>query len=70
VYRSPLISKVFRLNQPFQLVDLGIIRNKFGHMARVVEAQTAWMEALVYQLDHMSLVTVPLFRVFLQKRSI
>ncbi|KAH9813434.1 acyl-CoA dehydrogenase/oxidase [Melampsora americana] len=36
------------------LIELGVIRNKLGHMARLVESQQAWIEALVYQLDHLS----------------
>ena len=37
-----------------KLIDQGVIRNKFGHMARYVEAQQAWIESIVYQLDNMS----------------
>lgn len=36
------------------LIELGVIRNKLGHMARLVESQQAWIESLVYQLDHLS----------------
>lgn len=37
-----------------KLIDQGVIRQKFGHMARVVEAQQAWIEQIVYQMDNMS----------------
>ena len=37
-----------------KLIDQGVIRNKFGQMARYVEAQQAWIESIVYQLDNMS----------------
>lgn len=37
-----------------KLIDQGVIRNKFGQMARYVEAQQAWIESIVYQLDNMT----------------
>ncbi|KAK9896006.1 putative acyl-CoA dehydrogenase [Cystobasidium minutum MCA 4210] len=37
-----------------KLIDQGVIRYKLGHMARVVEAQQAWIEQIVYQMDNMS----------------
>jgi len=37
-----------------KLIDQGVIRYKFGHMSRVVEAQQAWIEQIVYQMDNMS----------------
>lgn len=37
-----------------KLIDQGVIRYKLGHMAKVVEAQQAWIEQIVYQMDNMS----------------
>ncbi|GAA5869287.1 hypothetical protein JCM16303_000416 [Sporobolomyces ruberrimus] len=37
-----------------RLIDSEVIRNKFAHMARVVEAQQAWIEAIVYASDSLS----------------
>lgn len=37
-----------------KLIDIGVIRNKLAHMARYVESQTAWLEQIVYQLDHLT----------------
>ena len=37
-----------------KLIDQGVIRNKLGNMARVVESQQAWVEQLVYQMEHLS----------------
>lgn len=37
-----------------KLIDQGVIRQKLGHMSRVVEAQQAWVESIVYQMDNMS----------------
>ncbi|GAA6058661.1 hypothetical protein JCM10212_004072 [Sporobolomyces blumeae] len=34
-----------------KLIDSEVIRNKFAHMARVVEAQQAWLESVVYASD-------------------
>ncbi|GAA5915837.1 hypothetical protein JCM5296_000697 [Sporobolomyces johnsonii] len=34
-----------------RLIDSEVIRNKFAHMARVVEAQQAWIESVVYASD-------------------
>jgi alkylation response protein AidB-like acyl-CoA dehydrogenase len=36
-----------------KLIDQGVIRNKLGQMARVVESQQAWIEQIVYQMDNM-----------------
>jgi alkylation response protein AidB-like acyl-CoA dehydrogenase len=36
-----------------RLVDHPVIRNKFAHMIRQVEATHAWMESLAYQAQHM-----------------
>jgi len=37
-----------------KLIDQGVIRNKLGQMARYVESQQAWVESIVYQLEHLS----------------
>ncbi|GAA5990047.1 hypothetical protein JCM11641_001486 [Rhodosporidiobolus odoratus] len=37
-----------------KLVESEVIRHKFAHMARNVEAQQAWIESVVYQLDNLS----------------
>ena len=31
------------------LIEHGVIRNKFGHMARMIEATQAWLENVCYQ---------------------
>ncbi|GAA5972624.1 hypothetical protein JCM21900_006766 [Sporobolomyces salmonicolor] len=36
-----------------RLIDSEVIRNKFAHMARVVEAQQAWIESVVYASDNL-----------------
>ncbi|GAA6007196.1 hypothetical protein JCM10207_001542 [Rhodosporidiobolus poonsookiae] len=36
-----------------KLVDSEVIRNKFAHMGRCVEAQQAWIESVVYQIDRL-----------------
>ncbi|TPX33022.1 hypothetical protein SmJEL517_g04008 [Synchytrium microbalum] len=36
------------------LIEHGVIRNKFGHMARMIEATQAWLELTCYQWDKMS----------------
>ncbi|GAA6020388.1 hypothetical protein JCM11491_000334 [Sporobolomyces phaffii] len=36
-----------------RLIDSEVIRNKFAHMARVVEAQQAWIEAVAYASDRL-----------------
>ncbi|BGP42559.1 hypothetical protein JCM10450v2_006664 [Rhodotorula kratochvilovae] len=36
-----------------RLVDSEVIRNKFAHMARVVEAQQAWLESIIYASDRL-----------------
>lgn len=43
-----------RLINKEKLIELGVVRNKLAHMARVIEAQTAWLESLVYQLENLS----------------
>jgi len=37
-----------------RLIDSEVIRNKFAHMARTVEAQQAWIESVIYAIDHMT----------------
>ena len=37
-----------------KLIDQGVIRNKLGNMARLVESQQAWLEQIVYQMEHLS----------------
>ncbi|GAA5898797.1 acyl-CoA dehydrogenase family protein [Sporobolomyces salmoneus] len=34
-----------------RLIDSEVIRNKFAHMARVVESQQAWLESIIYISD-------------------
>ncbi|KAE9376057.1 acyl-CoA dehydrogenase-like protein [Stipitochalara longipes BDJ] len=36
------------------LIEQPVVRHKFGHMARQVDALQAWMESLIYELDNMS----------------
>ncbi|KAJ3044139.1 hypothetical protein HDV00_003243 [Rhizophlyctis rosea] len=36
-----------------KLIDHPVIRNKLGHMTRMVEATHAWMESLIYQTTRM-----------------
>ncbi|GAA6041517.1 hypothetical protein JCM8097_001918 [Rhodosporidiobolus ruineniae] len=36
------------------LIESEVIRNKFAHMAREVEAQQAWIESILFQLSHLS----------------
>ncbi|TNY17247.1 putative acyl-CoA dehydrogenase [Rhodotorula diobovata] len=36
-----------------RLIDSEVIRNKFAHMARVIEAQQAWLESIVYASDRL-----------------
>ncbi|TPX32506.1 hypothetical protein SmJEL517_g04380 [Synchytrium microbalum] len=35
------------------LIEHGVIRNKFGHMARMIEATQSWLELVCYQWDKM-----------------
>ncbi|GAA5836683.1 hypothetical protein JCM3766R1_006990 [Sporobolomyces carnicolor] len=37
-----------------RLIDSEVIRNKFAHMARVVEAHQAWIESVIYISDNLS----------------
>ncbi|GAA5938284.1 acyl-CoA dehydrogenase family protein [Sporobolomyces koalae] len=34
-----------------RLIDSEVIRNKFAHMARVIEAQQAWIESTIYMVE-------------------
>lgn len=36
------------------LIEQPVVRHKFGHMARQVDALQAWIESLIYELDHLS----------------
>ncbi|TPX30676.1 hypothetical protein SmJEL517_g05811 [Synchytrium microbalum] len=36
------------------LIEHGVIRNKFGHMARMIEATQAWLEMICYNWDKMT----------------
>ncbi|GAA5928438.1 hypothetical protein JCM3775_000611 [Rhodotorula graminis] len=36
-----------------RLVDSEVIRNKVAHMSRVIEAQQAWLESIVYASEHL-----------------
>ncbi|GJN93482.1 hypothetical protein Rhopal_006539-T1 [Rhodotorula paludigena] len=36
-----------------RLIDSEVIRNKFAHMARVTEAQQAWLESIIYASDRL-----------------
>ncbi|GAA5946673.1 hypothetical protein JCM3765_000344 [Sporobolomyces pararoseus] len=38
-----------------RLIDSEVIRNKFAHLARVVESQQAWIESIIYMLDTLPL---------------
>lgn len=44
-----------------KLIEQPVIRQKIAHMSRETEAAWAWLESLVYQLDHMSLQESELF---------
>lgn len=37
-----------------RLIDSEVIRTKFAHMARLVESQQAWIESIVYAIEHLS----------------
>lgn len=37
-----------------KLIEQPVVRHKFGHMARQVDALQAWMESIIYELDHLS----------------
>jgi len=36
------------------LIEQPVVRHKFGHMARHVDGFQAWVESVVWELDHMS----------------
>ncbi|KAF8855110.1 acyl-CoA dehydrogenase-like protein [Acephala macrosclerotiorum] len=36
------------------LIEQPVVRHKFGHMARQVDALQSWIESLIYELDHLS----------------
>jgi alkylation response protein AidB-like acyl-CoA dehydrogenase len=36
-----------------KLIEQPVVRHKFGHMARQVDALQAWMESIIYELDHL-----------------
>jgi alkylation response protein AidB-like acyl-CoA dehydrogenase len=38
-----------------KLIEQPVVRHKFGHMARQVDALQAWMESIIYELDHLGL---------------
>lgn len=37
-----------------KLIDMPVVRHKFGHMARQVDGLQSWMEGVIYELDNMS----------------
>lgn len=36
------------------LIEQPVVRHKFGHMARQIDALQSWTESIVYELDNMS----------------
>lgn len=36
-----------------KLIEQPVVRHKFGHMARQVDALQAWMESVIYELDQL-----------------
>jgi alkylation response protein AidB-like acyl-CoA dehydrogenase len=36
-----------------KLIEHPVVRHKFGHMARQVDALQAWIESIIYELDHL-----------------
>jgi alkylation response protein AidB-like acyl-CoA dehydrogenase len=36
------------------LIEQPVVRNKFGHMARQVDSLQAWIESIIYELEHLS----------------
>ena len=36
------------------LIEMPVVRHKFGHMARQVDGLQSWMESVIYELDNMS----------------
>lgn len=36
------------------LIGQPVVRHKFGHMARQIDALQSWIESLIYELDNMS----------------
>ncbi|RDW80766.1 hypothetical protein BP5796_05464 [Coleophoma crateriformis] len=37
-----------------KLIDMPVVRHKFGHMARQIESLQAWTEQIVFELDNLS----------------
>lgn len=36
------------------LIEQPVVRHKFGHMARQVDGYQAWVESIIWEMDHLS----------------